>query len=514
MRFHIFLLLILSTICAVSAEKVTDAAVTIDGTKTIAQTDDNFVCATIDWWPKNKCDYGNCPWGLTSVTTMNLSRPLLAKAIEAFQPLRIRIGGSLQDQVLYNIGLKTKCNRFSKQKDGLFGFSQGCLLRRRWDELNLFFKKTGAILTFGLNALHGRRRGKGKVYEGAWDPSNAESFINYTVSKGYQIESWEFGNELCGDGIGASVDAEQYAKDTITLKAVINKYYKNSKAKPSLVAPGGFYDRKWFGKLLQVSGSNVVNGVSHHIYNIGAGVDHNLIDKILNVTHLNLISETFHDLQEDIEKNGPWASAWVGEAGGAYNSGGDRVSNTFVNSFWYLDQLGMTAKYHTKVYCRQALVGGFYGLLNSTTFLPNPDYFSALLWHRLMGKGVLSVESKASPNLRVYAHCSKGQAGVTMILINLSKDDKFKINPNLQGEKKDGAKTSGPSHRDEYHLTPENGNLRSQTMLLNGKPLKLTGQDDIPSIDPNHVDINSPVLIAPESIAFVRYPNFHVPACA
>lgn len=32
--------------------------------------------------------------------------------------------------------------------------------------------------------------------------------------------------------------------------------------------------------------------------------------------------------------NGPWASAWVGEAGGAFNSGGKNVSDTFINSFW------------------------------------------------------------------------------------------------------------------------------------------------------------------------------------
>lgn len=34
---------------------------------------------------------------------------------------------------------------------------------------------------------------------------------------------------------------------------------------------------------------------------------------------------------------------------------------------------------------------------------------SGLLWHRLMGKVVLNVESHASPFLRSYAHCSKGR---------------------------------------------------------------------------------------------------------
>jgi heparanase 1 len=44
-------------------------------------------------------------------------------------------------------------------------------------------------------------------------------------------------------------------------------------------------------------------------------------------------------------------------------------------NFRYLDQLGMAAKYSTKVYCRQTLVGANYALLNRTTMEPNPDYY-------------------------------------------------------------------------------------------------------------------------------------------
>lgn len=64
------------------------------------------------------------------------------------------------------------------------------------------------------------------------------------------------------------------------------------------------------------------------------GVDPNLVSKILDPHFLSKISETFGNLAQTIQQNGPWASAWVGESGGAYNSGGRHVSNTFVNSFW------------------------------------------------------------------------------------------------------------------------------------------------------------------------------------
>lgn len=64
------------------------------------------------------------------------------------------------------------------------------------------------------------------------------------------------------------------------------------------------------------------------------GVDPHLVSKILDPSYLSQISDTFINLEETIKKHGPWASAWVGESGGAYNSGGRHVSNTFVNSFW------------------------------------------------------------------------------------------------------------------------------------------------------------------------------------
>ena len=115
----------------------------------------------------------------------------------------------------------------------------------------------------------------------------------------------------------------------------------------------------------------------------------------------------------------------------------------------------MVTTFNHKVFCRQALIGGNYALLNTTTFIPNPDYYrldsisqsliininsvqmyrfwefflpftscllsliSALLWHRLMGPGVLHTTHNGSPYLRAYAHCSKQKVRLTIQSINL-----------------------------------------------------------------------------------------------
>ncbi|GLU14662.1 hypothetical protein SLE2022_312210 [Rubroshorea leprosula] len=128
-----------------------------------------------------------------------------------------------------------------------------------------------------------------------------------------------------------------------------------------------------------------------------------------------------------VEEFGPWAGAWVGEAFRAYNSGSKDVSHTFADGFSYLDQLGMTSTFNHRVFCRQTFIGGNYALLNTTIFTPNPDYYGALLWHRLMGKGVLSATHQGSPFLRVYAHCAKQKPGITLILINMARSTSFNV---------------------------------------------------------------------------------------
>jgi heparanase 1 len=39
------------------------AVVTVDARRAVAATGEDFVCATLDWWPPDKCDYGTCAWG-------------------------------------------------------------------------------------------------------------------------------------------------------------------------------------------------------------------------------------------------------------------------------------------------------------------------------------------------------------------------------------------------------------------------------------------------------------------
>ncbi|XP_030939815.1 heparanase-like protein 3 [Quercus lobata] len=516
--------------------KVIEGNVFINGTTSIGRIDDDFVCATLDWWPPEKCDYGTCSWGRDSLLNLDLNNIKFLNAIKAFSPLKIRLGGTLQNKVIYErTGNGQPCSPFVKSNSELLGFSQGCLPMSRWDELSVFFKKAGAVVVFGLNELSGKTIDSQGSAVGAWNSSNAESLIRYTVNKGYNIiHGWELGNELSGSGIGARVSADQYASDINSLQNVVQNIYAGFKVKPQIVAPGGFFDATWFADFIKKTPKSL-QVVSHHIYNLGPGVDDHLIEKILDPSSLDSTSQTFSSLQSILKNSGTQAVAWVGEAGGAYNSGHNLVTNAFVFSFWYLDQLGMASSFDTKTYCRQTLVGGNYGLLNTSTFAPNPDYYSALLWHRLMGNKVLSTRFSGTNKIRAYAHCSKKTKGITLLLINL--DGNTTVQVRVSTENNSGGTKNSSMHeiqiprtrfatmhrvrgsrrvnetRKEYHLTAKDGDLHSQTILLNGKILNIDSSGLIPPLIPIDVNQLDPIIVAPFSIVFAQIPYIKFSAC-
>ncbi|EEF28717.1 heparanase-like protein 3 [Ricinus communis] len=508
----------------------------IDGKSFIGKIDEDFICATLDWWPPEKCDYGTCSWDHASLINLDLNNNILLNAVKAFSPLKIRLGGTLQDKVIYDTDDNHEpCKQFVRNTTEMFGFTQGCLPMYRWDELNAFFKKSGAKIIFGLNALTGRSIQSDGSAAGAWNYANAQSFISYTVNKNYTIHGWELGNELCGSGVGTRVSANQYALDTISLHNIVQEIYSGIEPKPLIISPGGFFDENWFKEFVDKTG-NSVDAITHHIYNLGPGVDQHLVEKILDPSYLDGEANTFSRLKSTLKNSATSATAWVGESGGAYNSGHNLVSNAFVYSFWYLDQLGMSAVYDTKTYCRQTLIGGNYGLLNTTTFVPNPDYYSALLWHRLMGRNVLSTNFSGMKKIRAYAHCAKESKGVTLLLINLDNSttvqvhvtlnttatlhDKYRHHSHRSFKSHRSHRTrtillpkgSADSTREEYHLTAKDGNLHSQTMLLNGNILDVNSSGDIPTLEPLRVNSSQPITVTPFSIVFVHLP-YDLPAC-
>ncbi|KAJ6837824.1 DExH-box ATP-dependent RNA helicase DExH10 [Iris pallida] len=64
-RFLLFFFLF--SLPGIMCKELPDVTIIVHGSALAAETNDEFVCATIDWWPPQKCNYNQCPWGKASV---------------------------------------------------------------------------------------------------------------------------------------------------------------------------------------------------------------------------------------------------------------------------------------------------------------------------------------------------------------------------------------------------------------------------------------------------------------
>lgn len=117
---------------------------------------------------------------------------------------------------------------------------------------------------------------------------------------------------------------------------------------------------------------------------------------------------------------------WVGEAGGHSGGGILGFTNAYAGGRWYLASLGLHALRGVSVFCRQDLLGGNYGViadnfpwnvpLNASAeamrdATPLPDYWSSLLWKRLMGRKVFKANVANNDDLMAFVHCSQQTVG-------------------------------------------------------------------------------------------------------
>jgi hypothetical protein len=177
--------------------------------------------------------------------------------------------------------------------------------------------------------------------------------------------------------------------------------------------------------------------------------------------------------------------------------GGDRWSSTFLDTFRYLNQLGILAKRGVQVHMHNTLAASDYGLLDENTYEPRPNYWAALLWRKLMGTTVLEAGPASAPNLHVYAQCLRNHpGGVAVLIINADQNAAQSIEV--------------PANSERYTLTAHE--LQATQVELNGVSLQLGANDALPEI--KGVSTRSgKVSFAPVSITFLAIPKARNASC-
>lgn len=207
---------------------------------------------------------------------------------------------------------------------------------------------------------------------------------------------------------------------------------------------------------------------------------------------------TFPNLNAAIlpQKFDPGKPLWLTDTADAA-CGGNPWASTFLDSFRYLNQLGTLAQHGVQVVTHNTLDASDYGLLDETTLEPRPNYWAALLWHRLMGTTVLDPSAPSTPGLHVYAHCLRGKpGGVAVLVINADRNAAQSLDV--------------PSPAERYTLS--SGDLMSTHVDLNGHELDLGANDALPRLKGAPVHVGR-LTFAPASITFLAISKANNASC-
>jgi heparanase 1 len=432
--------------------------------------------------------------GSGPVSPFDFTRPRLQRLARELAPAFLRLGGTEADKAYYDL-------------DGTYATPPGkyrlLLTRNEWDSLHSFAASSGFDVMFTLNAGPGPRDAAN-----AWTDTNARALLAYSAAHGQHVAVWELGNELNGylffHGPSNVVSPAQYADDLRSAKAMIAQLMPGAR----LAGPSSAYwptqgEPVSFMPAFMPIGGASLDLITWHYYpqqsrRCPLQLTPATPERLLMPAALNEIDTWAAQVESARDAHSPASEVWLGETGNAQCGGEPGVSDRFVASLWWLDQLGRLAVRGQRVVVRQTLAGADYGLLDDQTLEPRPDYWASLLWKRWMGARVLATRG-APDDLRVYAHCAPGGGGaVTVVAINLSRTAPATLSVDLAAQ---GAAA--------FFLTATD--LLSPQLLVNGALPAVALDGTPPALVPAPLQANA--VIAPASAAFVLFPAAAAPAC-
>ncbi len=339
--------------------------------------------------------------------------------------------------------------------------------------------------------------------DGTWRPDQAQRLIDFTHSLGGHIAAAEFMNEptLAADnGAPPGYDAKTYGRDFRIFRA----WMQRAAPETLIVGPSSIGDTAFPSAsgittrdLLAASGRGL-DRFSYHHYNTlsprcGGRDDPAQAIKEQWLARTDATLAIYRVLRDAYE---PAKPIWLTETADAA-CGGNRWDKTFLDTFRYLDQLGRLARAGVQVVMHNTLAASDYGLLDEKTFQPRPNYWAALLWHRMMGPTVLDAGAASAPELHIYAHCHPQLRGaVALLAINISRDVSHSLVLPL------------PSER--YTLGA--ARLQGAAVQLNGRTLALAAGDRLPDII-GRPTATGAVRLAPATVTFLVIPGAANPAC-
>lgn len=426
---------------------------------------------------------------------LDLSQRRLRTLAAALSPAYVRVSGTWANSTYF-------ADTDDAPATPPTGFA-GVLTRQQWSGLVAFSNAVGAPIITSFATSAGTRDSSG-----TWTTDQARHFLTYTRSIGGNIAAAEYMNEPNIAAIGGApkgYSAADYGRDFKVFQAFSRKEAPGM----LILGPGsvGENDTAWgmakagmpmiaTQDLLTAAGKGVDRFSYHHYYGVSqrcAPLNQTTEQAALSEEWLARTDVTLAFYRQQRDRFEPGKPLWLTETGDAA-CGGNPWANTFRDTFRYLDQLGRLARQGVKVVAHNTLVASDYGLLDETSLAPKPNYWGALLWHRLMGTVVLDPGIQRREGLHAYAHCMRGAPGGVVLMV-INNDEAHASHVRL----------AQPAQR--YTLAGH-----GRDVSLNGKVLQLSGDDQLPVLQGVETGAGD-VVFKPATITFLAMPAAGNTAC-
>ncbi|MBQ8279054.1 MAG: beta-glucuronidase [Roseburia sp.] len=440
---------------------------------------------------------------------IDTTNPRLIKLAKAIGPkLWVRVSGTWATRTYYDFADEYPAGTAPE------GY-QNVLKKEQWINLLNFVKAVDGKLKISVANCDGLH-----AHDEPWNPSQAKLIFDLSKEHGVPIEAVEFVNEpnmLQNTGFPKDYTAADFRRDQdIFHKWVRENYPECIIVGPSDTDPNAMSvdadgnPHPWTvdndmtagiaGALPYCSTGDLMDGCtekldvfSYHYYN---GVSERMAammpsaftpaEGALSEEYLGAAGHTARCFSSYRDKYCPGGEMWVTESGDA-GAGGHTWASTYLEVPRALNEFGHFATITNGVIFHNTLASSDYGYLKHGTYDPRPSYFAVLLWNQLMGNTVYDSGETIREGAHVYAHSRKdGKDGVAYLVINNSKTEV----------------TTVELPRDAVRYTLNgNGNMRSPIMYLNGKPLTLGENDEIPVME-GEAQAAGTVEVAPGECVF------------
>ena len=423
----------------------------------------------------------------------------LIQLARALGPVWVRVSGTWATKTYYDFEGTTG----GKAPEGY----QSVLTREQWLNILDFVRAVGGKLIVSVSNCAGDHKDGGPL-----DLTQTKKLFALTEEHGARIDAVEFMNEpnmLQTSGAPADYDFPDYIRDHDLFNAWVRENHpdclivgpcntgmadEESAANNPMMGSGmGNMMRLGTAKDLLDGACVPLDVYSYHYYN---GISERLAsvmptghwDGALAHTDAYLaVAPGMARMNVPVrDKYVPGAEMWVTESGDA-GGGGDTWASTYLDVLRTLNELGSFCTITNGVIFHNTLASSDYGFLQHGTFDPRPNYFAVLLWTRLMGETVYACDNPGREGAHVYCHSRKdGKEGYAYLIINNSLTESTTVE--LPGE------------GTLYTLSGEDG-LRSKVMCLNGKPLTLGENDQLPDL--TGIPAKGTVTLAPGTCSFL-----------